>query len=203
MQTREGRAQCRRGKAVRSADVGRPCVVQTWEGRAYCRLLVERAARERSADFGAMAVRPISLLTVMRMYCNITLLYCSSNKNNESLNIIKRIGLIMMLNETHNAKTTPNLPTNTVDFRGFDSSTILIFRSEIPRPIKDFPESLTQAMLVGIMLVGRLGVGKNVEPVHWLQTNGVDTNGAAAEVVSFDRLGDKVRPGTFGEMKAD
>ena len=29
-----------------------------------------------------------------------------------------------------------------------------------------------------------------------LQTNGVDTNGAAAKVMNFDRLGKKVRPGT-------
>ena len=53
---------------------------------------------------------------------------------------------------------TPNLPTNIVDFRGFDSSTILIYWGEILRPIGDFPESLSQAMLVGTMLVGRLGV---------------------------------------------
>ena len=53
---------------------------------------------------------------------------------------------------------TPNLPTNIVDFRGFDSSIILIQRGGIPRPIWDFLESSTQAMLVGVMLVGRLGV---------------------------------------------
>ena len=54
--------------------------------------------------------------------------------------------------------TAPNLPTNIVDFRGFDSSTILIWRGGIPRPIGDFPESSSQAMLVGVMLVGGLGV---------------------------------------------
>ena len=53
---------------------------------------------------------------------------------------------------------TPNPPTNIVDFRGFDSSIILIVRGGIPRPIGKFPESLSQATLVGIMLVGRLGV---------------------------------------------
>ena len=53
---------------------------------------------------------------------------------------------------------TANLRTNIVDFRGFDSSTIFIKRGGIPRPIGNFPESLSQAMLVGIMLVGRLGV---------------------------------------------
>ena len=53
---------------------------------------------------------------------------------------------------------TANLPTKIVDFRGFDSSVILILRGGILMSIGDFPESLTQAMLVGIMLVGRLGV---------------------------------------------
>ena len=53
---------------------------------------------------------------------------------------------------------TPNLPTNIVDLRGLDSSIILIERGGIPRPIGHFPESLSQAMLVGVMLVGRLGV---------------------------------------------
>ena len=35
----------------------------------------------------------------------------------------------------------------------------------------------------------------------WLRTNGVNTNGAAAEVMNFDRLGKKVRPGTFGNIQ--
>ena len=34
--------------------------------------------------------------------------------------------------------------------------------------IRDFPESLSQAMLVGIMLVGRLGVAGVGLPVGWL-----------------------------------
>ena len=55
---------------------------------------------------------------------------------------------------------TPNLPTNIVGFREFDSSVILNQRGGIPRPIGDFPESLSRAMLVGTMLVGRLGVHK-------------------------------------------
>ena len=45
-----------------------------------------------------------------------------------------------------------------MDFRGFDSSIILILRGGIPRPIGDFPQSLSQAVLVGEMLVGGLGV---------------------------------------------
>ena len=53
---------------------------------------------------------------------------------------------------------TANLPTNITDFGGFDSSIILMLRGGIPRPVGNLPESLSQAMLVGIMLVGRLGV---------------------------------------------
>ena len=54
--------------------------------------------------------------------------------------------------------TTANLPTNIMDFRGFDSSTILILRGGILVSIGDFPESLSRTILVGIMLVGRLNV---------------------------------------------
>ena len=53
---------------------------------------------------------------------------------------------------------TANLPTTVVDFRGFDSSVILNLRGGILRYVGQFPENLSQAMLVGIMLVGSLGV---------------------------------------------
>ena len=53
---------------------------------------------------------------------------------------------------------TPNLLTSIVDFRGFDLSMILSLRGGIHRPMGDFLESLSQTMLVGVMLVGRLGV---------------------------------------------
>ena len=59
-------------------------------------------------------------------------------------------------NSNNNGSSTPNLPTNIMDFRGFDSSTILILKGGIL--IGDFPERLSQTILVGIMLVGRLGV---------------------------------------------
>ena len=55
-------------------------------------------------------------------------------------------------------RATTNLRTNIMDFRGFDSSRVLISRGVIPRPIGDFVESVTQAMLVGVMLVGTLSV---------------------------------------------
>ena len=53
---------------------------------------------------------------------------------------------------------TPNLRTKILDFRGSDSSRILISRGGILMSIGDFPESLSQAMVVRTMLVGRLGV---------------------------------------------
>ena len=53
---------------------------------------------------------------------------------------------------------TANPRTNNVDFRGFDSSIILILRGGILMSIGDFPECLSQAILVGIILVGRFGV---------------------------------------------
>ena len=53
---------------------------------------------------------------------------------------------------------TANLHQNIMGFRGFASSRISILRDAIPRPIGNFPESLIQAILVGIMLVGRVGV---------------------------------------------
>ena len=62
------------------------------------------------------------------------------------------------MNSYGTTDVTPNLPTNIVDFRGFDSSVLLILRGGILRSIGNFPEILSQAMLVGIMLVGKLGV---------------------------------------------
>ena len=48
--------------------------------------------------------------------------------------------------------------TKILDFGGFDSSRILLLRGGISRPIGILPESSSQAILVGIILVGRLGV---------------------------------------------
>ena len=42
----------------------------------------------------------------------------------------------------------------------------------------------------------------HVQDVPRLRTNGVNTNGAAAKVMNVDRLGEKVRPGTFGNIKS-
>ena len=53
---------------------------------------------------------------------------------------------------------TGNLRTKILDFRGLDSSIILNLKGGILRSTGDFPEILSQAILVGIILVGRLGV---------------------------------------------
>ena len=53
---------------------------------------------------------------------------------------------------------TVNLRTKILDLRWFDSSRILILRGGILMSIGNFPESLSQAILVGRFLVGRLGV---------------------------------------------
>ena len=53
---------------------------------------------------------------------------------------------------------TPNLPTNIVDFGGCDSSIMLCSWGGILMSIGNFPENLSQAMLVGVMLVEGLGV---------------------------------------------
>ena len=56
---------------------------------------------------------------------------------------------------------TANLRTSIMDFRGFDSSIILILRGGILMPIGNFPESLTQAMLADAMSVRRLCVPRS------------------------------------------
>ena len=55
------------------------------------------------------------------------------------------------------AHPTDNLHTKILDLRGFDSSIILSLRGGISRPTGNFPESLSQAILAGIKIVGRLG----------------------------------------------
>ena len=54
--------------------------------------------------------------------------------------------------------STANLRAKIQDSRGFDSSRILTLRGEIPWPMGNFPESLSQQILAWIILVGILGV---------------------------------------------
>ena len=53
---------------------------------------------------------------------------------------------------------TANVRTKILDFRGFESSRILILRGGILMSIGNSPESLSQRILVGRFLVRRLGV---------------------------------------------
>ena len=55
-------------------------------------------------------------------------------------------------------RVTANLRKNILDFRGFGSSIILNSRGGHFRSIGNFPESLSQRILAGIILVGRLDV---------------------------------------------
>ena len=59
---------------------------------------------------------------------------------------------------TASPPATANLRTEILDLRGFDSSGILISRGGILMYKGNFPESLSQQILAGIILAGRLGV---------------------------------------------
>ena len=52
------------------------------------------------------------------------------------------------------------------------------------------------------VLLGEGGHDGREHVMPWLRTNGVNTNWAAAKVINFGRLGEKVHPGTFGRTKA-
>ena len=70
---------------------------------------------------------------------------------------------------------TANHPTNITDSRVFDSSMILILRGGSLMSIGIIRESLSHAIFVGLMLVGRLGVECIVNtpnpPIRILPTN--------------------------------
>ena len=60
-----------------------------------------------------------------------------------------------------NFSCAANLRTNMIDIRGFDSSMMLILRCGIPRPMGNFPESLSQAIWDnGSREIGRISLFK-------------------------------------------
>ena len=69
---------------------------------------------------------------------------------------------VISIQVARSRQPTANLRTKLLGVRGFESSITLILRGGVPRPVGYFPESLTQAMSVGVMLVGRLGIGQDV-----------------------------------------
>ena len=60
--------------------------------------------------------------------------------------------------QTHDCASTANLRTKILDFGGFDSSIILTLKVGIFMSIVEFPNCLSQQILVWIILVGRLGL---------------------------------------------
>ena len=104
--------------------------------------------------------RPILLLTLRLL--NIAWVKHSRGHENAIHNVSRRTGRISyggrMTKQLATGTDTANLRTNIMDFREFDSSRILILRGGTLMSIGNSLESLSQAILVGIMLVGRLGV---------------------------------------------
>ena len=69
------------------------------------------------------------------------------------LSVYSRVLLHLFANSV-----TANHCTKILDFRGFDSSIILIVRGGILMSKGNLPQSLSQQILAGRILVGRLGV---------------------------------------------
>ena len=67
---------------------------------------------------------------------------------------------------------TANLRTQILDFGGFDSSLTLLIRGGILMSIGNLLECLSQAISVGILLVGRLGVSRGTGPREGGATHG-------------------------------
>ena len=61
-------------------------------------------------------------------------------------------------------RPTADLRTKILDFRGFDSSIIVVLRGGILMCMGSFPEMLSQAILVGILLVGRFALTPPLPP---------------------------------------
>ena len=70
--------------------------------------------------------------------------------------------------QTPSRGITAKLRTSTkfLDFSGFDSSVILLLRGGILMSIGNSPEMLSQQILVGIILVGRSGVRRALQPAR-------------------------------------
>ena len=73
---------------------------------------------------------------------------------------------IMLITIVSIISSTPSLPTNIVDFKGFDSSIILIQRDGIIMFTGDLPESLSQAMLVGCNVSRRLVISSMISKCY-------------------------------------
>ena len=78
-----------------------------------------------------------------------------------SIEISDRIPYFGGISVKWESQITANLRTKILDFRGFDSSIILILRGGILMSMGNSPEIMSQQILVGIILVGRLAVSQD------------------------------------------
>ena len=84
-------------------------------------------------------------------------LAASGKKQATSFVQVARKDLLWQLETSLRSTSTASLRSKILNFRGFDSSIILILRGGILTSIGDFLESLSQIILEGIILVGRWG----------------------------------------------
>ena len=75
---------------------------------------------------------------------------------------------------------TANLRTNILDFRGFDSSIIVILRGRIPRPIGDFTGKFESSNL------GRDDVSREIGRTHSLTHSLTHWSGAEELIVMYN-----------------
>ena len=99
------------------------------------------------------AQRPLIRLALV--YSTPKFLVCSTPGGARSVHAAFFTRSEPRLRQTH---LTANLRTRILNFRGLDSSLILILRCGILMSIGNFPESSSRQILAGIILVGRLGV---------------------------------------------
>ena len=78
----------------------------------------------------------------------------NDNDNDELVN--KRSKCFIVVVGCSGGGLAANLRTETLDFRGSDPSRILILRGGILRSLADFPDIVSQRILVWRILVGRL-----------------------------------------------
>ena len=141
-----------------------------WTGRTRTTFVLARYIKFAEPSFGGGAAAPRRSKP-----CDATVSFHNFKSQNFKLSISnpksKYVAYLSVLSQISNCQglgrrnkheilktdRTANLRTKILDFRGFDSSRISILRGGIPWRIGNFPESLSQQLLAGIILVGRLG----------------------------------------------
>ena len=92
----------------------------------------------------------------------------SSSSSSSSSSITTIITIIIIISSSsrycYYVIQTANLRARIVDLREFDSRRTLILRGGIPRPMRNFPEMLSQIILVKIISIRRLGAIKSESP---------------------------------------